>query len=353
MMARPKQRATIERDENKRISIIDVAREAGVSPATVSRVLHNKPIVDPKVRDMVRETVARMNYRPSFAARNLPMGRTGYLALATPRGSQNIFTNPYVFPSLEGIGKVVDESSFHLIIATTPKQISNLLETHAVDGMILIQFQMDDTEVEAIEKSGIPAVVVGAYKQDTRLSVLTPDYPTSVQIAVEHLAKLGHREIGFICGPPNTFKWRSNQIAFGESIQQLGLREVGSLVTPKYTEESGYTAFRSLIEKGTKPPTAFVSTSDNIAIGVINAAQDCHLKVPGDLSVIGYGNIPASRMAQPPLTTVASNLTLMASDAAQLLIEIIETKNYQPRRVKYPVSLITRESTGPPIPGAT
>ena len=256
-MARPKQRATIERDENKRISIIDVAREAGVSPATVSRVLHNKPIVDPKVRDMVRETVARMNYRPSFAARNLPMGRTGYLALATPRGSQNIFTNPYVFPSLEGIGKVVDESSFHLIIATTPKQISNLLETHAVDGMILIQFQMDDTEVEAIEKSGIPAVVVGAYKQDTRLSVLTPDYPTSVQIAVEHLAKLGHREIGFICGPPNTFKWRSNQIAFGESIQQLGLREVGSLVTPKYTEESGYTAFRSLTRERNKTSHRF------------------------------------------------------------------------------------------------
>ncbi len=348
-MARPRQRAPIERDENKRISIIDVAREAGVSPSTVSRVLHNKPIVDPQVRDMVRETVARLNYRPNFAARNLPMGRTGYLALATPRGSQHLFTNPYVSPSLEGVGQVLELSCFHLIIATTPKQMENLLDTHAVDGMILIGFQMDDIQVEEIEKSGIPAVVMGAYKQDSRFSVLTPDYPASVQIAVEHLAELGHREIGFICGPPNTYKWRSNQIAFGESIQRLGLREVGSLVTPNYTEEAGYTAFASLLENGTKPPTAFISTSDNLAIGVMNAAQDGHLRVPGDLSIIGYGNIPAARMAQPPLTTVASNLTLMAADAARLLIEIIETKNDQPRRVVYPVSLITRESTGPPL----
>jgi LacI family transcriptional regulator len=190
--------------------------------------------------------------------------------------------------------------------------------------------------------------VVGAYKQESRFSVLTPDYPAAVQVAVEHLADLGHREIGFICGPPNTYKWRSNQIAFGESIQSLGLREVGSLVTPNYGEEAGYAAFKSLLEKGAKPPAAFVSTSDNLAIGVMNAAQDGGLSVPGDLSVVGYGNIPASRMAQPPLTTVASNLTVMAADAARLLIEIIETKSDQPRRVVYPVSLIARESAGPP-----
>lgn len=333
----------------KRVGLIDVAREAGVSPATVSRVLHNKPLVSETVRERVKKTAIRLNYRPHYSARRLAQGRTGYVAIATPRGSHQLFSSPYVTRVLDGIGQVLDETSMRLLLSTTPSQFEDLTNSHVVDGIFLLEVTLNDPYLDELEKSDTPVVMIGDYKKKTRFTVYTPDYESAIRMGVEHLVELGHREIGFICGPPNRYKWKPNVKTFQSLIKKHNLREVGSVVSPNYEEETGYRIFSEMIEKGKETPTGYVSTSDFLASGFMRAALDHGWSVPGDLSMVGYGDIPIAALSRPPLTTVGGSLIGVGAQAARNLIDLIEGIADSPVRYTIPLKLIVRESAGRPL----
>lgn len=342
---RPKNR---QDPQKKRVGLIDVAREAGVSPATVSRVLHKKPVVSKAVCERVLKTAARLNYRPHFSARHLARGRTGHIAIATPRGSHHLFSSPYVTRVLDGIGQVLDETSMRLILSTTAAQFEDLTSSHVVDGVLLLEVAMEDPYLDVLEASDIPVVLIGDYKKDTHFTIFTPDYEAAIRMGVEHLVNLGHREIGFLCGPPNRYKWKMNQDTFHSLIKEFELREVGSVVSPDYEEETGYRLLSQKIEAGATLPTCYVSTSDFLASGFMRAAQDHGLSVPGALSMVSYGDIPLAALSRPPLTTVGGHFTDVGARAARTLIDLIDGKADTPPRYKIPLRLIIRESTGPP-----
>jgi DNA-binding LacI/PurR family transcriptional regulator len=330
----------------KKISIIDVAREAGVSPSTVSRVIHEKPFVAESVRKKVKQALAQMDYRPNYAARFLPKGRTGYIAVATPRGSHDLFANPYSTRVLDGIGQVLDQTTYQLILATTPVQFHQLVRAHTVDGILLLGVEMNDAYLEDLEQSGLPVIVIGGYSQKTRFSVFTPDYARAVRLGVEHLNSLGHKRVGFICGPPNRYKWRTNQLEFESALRDFGMDEVGSIVTADYAEETSYRIISEMIHSGARLPSGYVSTSDILAIGLMKGAQDNGIEVPEDLSVVGYGDIARAALSRPPLTTVGGRFTEMAAEACRTLISMIESGvEEEPFNRVIEVELVVRGST--------
>ena len=335
----------------KRVGLVDVAREAGVSPATVSRVRHNKPVVIPEARNRVLKTAARLNYRPHFSARNLARGRTGHIAIATPRGSHHLFSSPYVTRVLDGIGQVLDETSMRLILSTTPAQFEDLTSSHVVDGILLLEVAMKDPYLDVLESSDIPVVLIGDYKKKTRFTVFTPDYESAIRMGVEHLVELGHTEIGFLCGPPNRYKWKANQDTFQTLVKEFNLREIGSVISPDYEEKTGYRLFSERLEKRMPLPSCYVSTSDFLASGFMRAALGHGLSVPGDLSMVSYGDIPIAALSRPPLTTVGGQFVDVGANAARTLIDLIEGKDNSPVRYTIPLDLILRESAGRPAQG--
>ena len=332
----------------KGTGILEVAREAGVSPATVSRVLNGNPTVDPKIQEKVRRTIDRLKYRPHFAARNLPRRLTGNIALATLRSSRVIFSNPFFTRVFEGIGAVLDESPYNLMLSTTPRQMERLLQAHTVDGVILISVREDDPYLEELEEMDLPVVVVGAYLRESRFTTLCPDYTGCAVAAVQYLASLGHRRIGHLNGPKASFKSKADRIGFEEGMTLLKLEEVGSLNAEEFVEQAAHAAVLSHSKAGKAFPTAYVACSDYLAIGLLKAAADLAIRVPEDLSVIGFGDIPLASLLHPPLTTMHGDLVEMGAEAAQTLMDIINGTRRTPRRIVYPMRIVERLSTAPP-----
>ncbi len=348
-MPKPNVKRHIE--SKKGTGILEVARQAGVSPATVSRVLNGNPTVDAKIQEKVRRTIDRLKYRPHFAARNLPRRLTGNIALATPRSSRVIFSNPFFTRVFEGIGAVIDDSSYNLMFSTTPRQMRRLLDAHTVDGVILISVREDDPYMDELEEMDLPVVVVGAYLRESRFTTLCPDYAGCAVTAVRYLASLGHTKIGHLNGPKASFKSKADRIGFEEGMTMLNLEEVGSLNAEEFVEQAAYASILAHHEAGLDFPTAYVSSSDYLAIGLLKAAADLGIRVPEDLSVIGFGDIPLAALLHPPLTTMHGDLVEMGSEAAQTLIDIVNGVRRTPRRIVYPMRIVERKTTAPPHGG--
>ncbi|MCA9433314.1 MAG: LacI family DNA-binding transcriptional regulator, partial [Candidatus Omnitrophica bacterium] len=156
------------------------------------------------------------------------------------------------------------------------------------------------------------------------------------------------QRIGFICGPPNRYKWRLNQTTFEETARRLKIEEVGSIVAPDYEEETAFHCLSRLIEQGARLPTAYISTSDILAIGLMKAAQEHNLSVPEDLSVVSYGDIPGAATAQPPLTTVGGDFVEIGAAATRMVIDMIEGELKEPVSSMIDLHLVLRKSTAPP-----
>jgi LacI family transcriptional regulator len=330
------------------VGIIEVAKRAGVSPATVSRVLNDNPTVDPKIRDMVKDAISDLNYRPHFAARNLPRGQTGNLAVVTARSSPVIFANPFFSKVFEGIGSVLDESPYNMMMSLTPSQMKRIMDSRTVDGVILLAVREEDPYIAELESLNLPTVVIGAYRRVSNLTVFCPDYEGGVATAVRFLADLGHKRIGLLDGPSGSYKSCEGRRGFQDAIQQFGLEEVGSLTANEFLERDGFLTFCAYYGKGGPLPTAYVVSSDHLAIGLLKATSDFGIKVPEELSIVGFGDIPIAAHLQPALTSIHGDLVEMGAEAARTLIQMVEGGKQIHRRVVYPMQIVERDSTAPP-----
>ncbi len=332
----------------KVIGILEVARAAGVSPATVSRVVNKNPTVDAEIRERVRETITRLKYRPHYAARNLPRGQTGNVAVATLRGSRVIFSNPFFTRLLEGIGDVLDQSSYNLMFSTTPRQMERLLSAHTVDGIILVSVREDDPFISELEEMDMPVVVAGAYMCDSTFTILHLDYAGGAALAVGHLVNLGHQRIGHLQGPVKSYKSKADRAGFEEMISCWGIEEVGSLNADEFSDQSAQAVFLEHVRAGGPLPTAYVASTDNLAAGLLMGAMKLGIQVPEDLSVIGFGDTALAAQVFPPLTSLRGDIAAMGAEATQILIELIGQGERIPRRIVYPLFLAERGSTAKP-----
>jgi LacI family transcriptional regulator len=333
-----------------RATIRDIAQLAGVSVATVSRVINDRPDVAPETRDAVLRHVRAHNFTTNRSARALSVGRTGFLGLTMP-----LIRADYFAAILAGALEAAYEQEMRLVLCTTlhehDREVS-LLETlmdGATDGAIILLPEESSEELAALRSGDYPFVVADPrVPLSEGIPAVSATHRAGAKAATDHLLSLGHRRIAHISGPRG---WAATEeriegyhaalaAAVGHSSSEL-------LAEGDFESPSGYEAAGRLLDLP-EPPTAIFASNDNLAVGTLRAARERGLSVPDDLSVVGFDDTELAQIVTPALTTVRQPLAELGRTAVSLLMRMIERKNVEALRVELATRLVVRSSTGPP-----
>ncbi|RLE27836.1 LacI family transcriptional regulator [Candidatus Acetothermia bacterium] len=333
------------------VTIKDVARAAGVSPSTVSRALNDSPLIREETKARIRRIAEELGYERNELARGLVMGASGAIGLVIPD-----ITNPFFAEVTRGVGEVAHARGYGVILCNTEedpereRSYIRLLRRKRVDGLILTTVTAEDPYLKALARSKTPFVLVSRASQVVPAPYVGADDRLGGRLAVEHLVGLGHRRIAFIGGPPDVQSCVDRLAAFEAVLAEAGIpiRE-DWLLFSDFTQGSGYQAGKKLLSSEDRP-TAVFAANDVVALGVLQAADELGLRVPEDLSVVGYDDISYAALPRIQLTTVAQPSFEMGTIAAEWLLTVREGK---PQRRLYRLltpRLVVRQTTAPPKP---
>jgi len=338
--------------ESARVDIHTVARLAHVSIATVSRTINHIPTVNPKMAKRVWKVISELDYFPNTQARSLVSGRSRLLGLIVSE-----ITNPFFPELIQGFEDVAVEHGYEILIGSTnydPERmkrcIRRMVERKA-EGVAVMTFGIEEPLLEQFADRKVPLVFVDLGPERPGISLLHVDYHNGIRQGVQHLAVLGHRDIAFVTGPLRLHSAQSRLAAFHLALQECGLAAgKNRIIEGDHTMEGGMAAAEKLLA-GAKRPTAVMCSNDVTAIGVLHSAYRAGLRVPDDLSVIGFDNIHITQMTIPPLTTIQMSCLELARAAVMALRAHVEGTPAPQREYPIDTQLVVRESTGLP-PGA-
>jgi len=324
------------------VTLADVARAAGVSKMTVSNVINNKPGMSEETRERVRRAIEHTGYVVNPAARALTGKRSNLIGVLTPR-----LNWPFVTEILHAASLTAEAAGLNLAIFTTgnnatlERERATLLRTLA-DGVMLVIPSADEHHVFG---DRVPVVTLGAQGQRT----VQIDNHAGGYLATRHLIDLGHSRIAHISGQPNFLRDAADREAgYHAALLEAGLHAPEAYVqSGEFSEEEGERAARTLLTLP-EPPTAIFAANDLSAIGALRAASSLGLRVPQDLSIVGFDDIHAAVVTDPPLTTIRQPLQEMGETAARVLIDLIRGAQPQQQHVRFPATLVVRASTAPP-----
>lgn len=327
-----------------RPTIRDVARLAGVSHQTVSRVINRREDVTPETKERVEAAILELGYRPSAIARSMARGRTHMLACISPN------LTDYTFSSIiEGAEYDARQLGF-MLLASSAEDVDSfrtladeLIGHHRVDGLMVIN-PYDDSRFESAP-ANFPLVYVCAVARDERISSVSLDDECVAYEATKHLLDLGHRCIAMVTGPMKEDCSRDRSVGYRRALEEAGLVYDSDLVAVgDWSASSGQGAFENFIGRGLRP-TAIFAQNDRMALGILRAARDFNLDVPKQLAVIGVDDMPLSSYFDPPLTTMRQDMAQIGREAARLLIRTITEPDFSPQQLRLPGQLIVRSST--------
>lgn len=299
-----------------------VAKQAGVSPATVSRVLNGTAPVSPEKAERVRQAVEALGFVPNTNAQALAGWKSGLFGLII-----SDITNPY-FPDLvKAFEDVALEYGRDVLIADTnydPHRmaacVTRMLQRQ-VDGIAIMTSELDESAVRLLEQRSIPTVFMDTGKLDKKINVVRVDYAAGVNMAVAHLLELGHRKIGFIAGPPSLPSANLRLRAFRQAMKAQGLNSPAEwLYKGDHRVSGGIQAVNQLL-KNKQRPSALVCSNDLTAIGVMEGLTDAGIRVPEEFSIVGFDDIEISSYIKPGLTTLRVPRSQLASAAFRMLLE--------------------------------
>ncbi len=337
-----------------RARIADVAREAGVSKAAVSFAFNNPERLRPETAERIRQVAETLGYRPHPVARMLTAGATTTIGILSPQALTQVFGNPFFPLFAEGVATVTEDRGFGLLfISPLHGSLERALARATVDGIIVVGLDHEHPEVEAIRRAGLPVVSVDAPSWPEHGAIEVDDF-AGAQAAARHVVELGHHDVLVItmepAGRPHdeaTVMGRrldGYRRALEEFNVALGPEQV--IVAPA-TFEGGETAFLRAWDDGQRP-TAVLSMSDAAAAGVLQAARHLGLRVPDDVSVVGFDDLPFTRFTDPPLTTVHQPVRLKGEEAARMLLEALSPQHRrQGEHRVLETRLVIRRSTAP------
>ena len=329
---------------NSRPTIRDVARQAGVSHQTVSRVINESADVLPETRALVEEAIKELGYRPSAIARSMARGQTHTLACISPN------LTDYTFASvIEGAETEARQHGYFILSssATDPDAFRELVDElvghRRVDGLIVIN-PYSDARFEHLPEN-FPVVFVGARAHGEGISSVCLDDEKVAYEARRHLISFGHTGIAMVTGPMEEDCSQDRTEGYRRALTEAGIPfDESMIVEGDWSATSGQDALLSFVEQG-RAPTAVFAQNDRMAMGVLRAARDVNLKVPSQLAVIGVDDMPLSSYFDPPLTTMQQDMPRIGREATRILLDIINKKNTSLREVKLSAQLIVRQST--------
>ncbi|WP_034623294.1 LacI family DNA-binding transcriptional regulator [Cellulomonas sp. URHE0023] len=332
-------------DSIPRVKMEDVARTAGVSVATVSKVVNGRYGVAQSTLTKVQEVIDQLGYEASLGARSLRSHRTNVIGILVAE------FEPFSTELLKGASSAVGPTGYELLaysgggapgadVGWERRYLSRLSGT-LIDGAIIVT----PTVVEA--NPGIPVVAVDPHTGPTGMPTVDSDNLGGAVLATEHLLNLGHRRIAFLGGRPDLESARLREAGFRQAMAAAGVPVDESLVrVGGYRRETADEPARVLLDRP-DPPTALFAANDLSAIQVLAVARERGLSVPADLSVIGFDNVPESVLASPALTTINQPLQRMGAEALRLLVDLIGGRERAPH-VRLPTELVVRASCAPP-----
>lgn len=347
--------------KRRRVTSREVAARAGVSRTTVSFVMNGvqSDKISPTTRTRVLDAARELGYVPDAAARSLVSGKTGTIGLVVSR-AEHIGVDAFIPQTIYGLSRASAMHGYRLLIETAEEEgltydYDQLVRAKQIDGLVVLNPDPHDQRLDALVSTGYPVSMIGSFPHPDAVAV-SIDSVTAMDEATTHLIRLGHREVGFIhyrairdLSSGGRFR------GYRSALEREGLPVDERLVrSGDYSAKSGYRAMQSLLSGGSRP-TAVVTGNDTIAIGVISAISDAGLRVPDDIAIVGFDDIPLARFISPPLTTVRVPAPEMADMCGQQIVNLIEGRAIEQRKRVFPTQLVIRASCGgraqgPPLP---
>ena len=329
-------------------SIQEVAKRAGVSIATVSRTLNNPAVVDPDTAARVWLAAEELHYVPNTQARALVSGHSRILGLIV-----SDITNPFFPELIKGFEEVAIQHGYEMMVSSTNYNsvrtemcVRRLLE-RKVDGVAIMTSEVPKAHLDHFTRRNVPMVFLDVGHLGEGVSNIRVNYAKGINEAVQHLLLLGHQRIGFISGPLSLKSARFRRSAFLDCLTKSGIMEDMRLVgEADHTVTGGLEAMSRLLALP-DPPTAVLTSNDLTAIGTLRAVRQAGLRVPEDISTVGFDDIHLAEFIEPPLTTIRLSRNEIAQKAFAALLSGIQDGPRKGIRYTIDTSLVIRESTGP------
>jgi len=325
-------------------TIRDVARQAGVSHQTVSRVINQRESVSAETRQRVEEAIAALEFRPNAIARSMAKGQTRTLACIAPNLTDFTFAS-----IIEGAEQAARAQNYFLLSssAADPQSFQALTEElvghRRVDGLIVINPYADQRF--EFTPQNFPVVFVGARSRSPQICSVALDDEKAAYDATRHLLNLGYRRIATVTGPSSEDCSNDRIAGYVRALSQAGLPlEEGLVIEGDWSATSGQDALFLLKEQDNLPQAIFAQ-NDRMALGVLRAARDMNLQIPGQLAVIGVDDMPLASYFDPPLSTMKQDMPRIGAEAARLLIENLSGKTAATCQMKISAQLVVRQST--------
>jgi LacI family transcriptional regulator len=332
-----------------RVTIRQIADRAGVSIATVSRVLNGRGDVADDTRELVSRVIQEHGYTVNRSAQSLSGGRTGLVGVVVP-----LVYPAYFSGILAGAAEALSEQAMQIVLPPTmhlhEREVSVIDRMHGLtDGALFILPQESSEELARLLDSGYRFVVLDPLQPlDERIPSVSAAHTSGADQAMRHLLQLGHRRIAQITGPIGWVATEGRRRGYRAALASAGILPDPALEVESVPEiEPGRTAAERLLDLAERP-TAIVAFNDNIAIGAIQAARARGLRVPEDLSVVGFDDVEHATIVSPALTTVRQPLAEMGRTAVSLLIRLLERQSFETLHVELATRLVVRDSTAPP-----
>jgi len=327
----------------------EVGALAGVSRATVSRVINGSPKVSPDVRAAVERALAKLGYTPNLAARSLVTRRTDTLALVVCEPEERIFSDPFFAAVVRGLTSAAAAADKNLVLLLAQdegerERAQRYLRPEHVDGVVLMSLHGDDPLPRHLRRAGTPTVLVGRPFGRGGIPYVDADNRGGARLAVEHLLAQGRKRVATIAGPANMcagvdrLDGYRDALAAGDPDVEPALVEEGD-----FGEESGYAAMRRLLAASPQLDAVFAA-SDLMAAGALRALREAGRDVPGDVAVVGFDDVPLAAHLQPSLTTVRQPLDEMSQATADLLMHRIAHPAERVKPIVCPTALVVRAS---------
>lgn len=330
-------------------TLLDVAKLAGVSPSTVSRVVTGKIPVSPSLAAIVEQAILETGYVPNLAARQLVTSQTDTIGLVVAQDHRGVFGEPFFGELMHGVIQALEETRFHVVLVLAQSAQDRIWLDHYIgskhlDGIMLLAPSKSDLLPSILNRHGVPTVYLGKPFDAKPHVYIDADNISGTKSAVQYLYKKKARNIAFLGGVTTMRSSQDRLTGYKKGLVSVGLKINESIIlNTDYSEMGGQLAMESLLKEKAKID-AVVTASDSIAIGAMRAVTAARMKIPGQISFIGFGDEPRSEFLEPALSTIAQHPVELGARLARTLVDIIEGRHTKKSTI-VPTQLIIRKTT--------
>jgi len=347
----------VDHKRSRHVNLNDIAKQAGVSRSTVSRVLNDDGYVSDETRQTVQAIINELGYSPNMGARMLRTQRTNVIGVVIPHSIRNVFGDgdPHYFATLiQEIAVTAQQRDVAPVLwignsdEAGESFYRRIFQNRLMDGLIIVtSITTEYFLVDNLMKNGMPFVMIGRpLKYADKMNYVNVDNRQAGRMAVQHLLKIGRRHIAKLTGDLSHADCADRLEGYKDMLQTAGIPiDERLILTGTFTQESGYLRMKQLLGLGLPIDGVFAGT-DIIALGAIHAIQDAGLRVPEDISVIGFDDLAMAQTSNPPLTTMHQPIAQKAKMATTLLLDVLDGIVEQPARASLSARLVVRESCG-------